>query len=192
MLFKSDHLPLGFIFPDDPSHMKQEGAKQFLDFIRYRQIKHSENVFGFEYWLDSNGDLADPVKSWEASGGMSLKSKSGPSKTAKDGAQTASEESDAEESKAEHPEGKASKVGLDRNEEESLPRGSQDKGKERERERYHLSQQRQTRQVRTFCQSSQDKSSQTRISQELIQWPTAAMLSTRKLGARCPSIGLRC
>ena len=32
-LFQLEHIPNDFIFPDDPSHLKANDAKQFLEFI---------------------------------------------------------------------------------------------------------------------------------------------------------------
>ncbi|KAN0101322.1 hypothetical protein V8E55_001306, partial [Tylopilus felleus] len=33
MLFKKNHIPPDFVFPDDPSHMKVEQARHFLEFV---------------------------------------------------------------------------------------------------------------------------------------------------------------
>ncbi|KAN0074432.1 hypothetical protein V8E55_011844, partial [Tylopilus felleus] len=59
MLFKKNHLPPDFIFLDDPSHMKVGQARQFLEYIQKRQRKVPDDVFGFRYWLNSNGELTD-------------------------------------------------------------------------------------------------------------------------------------
>ena len=146
MLFKDDHLPPGFIFSDDPSHMKQEAAKEFLDFIRKRQVLHPKDVFGFEYWLDSNGGLEDPADTWQDSGISHKKKRSRRKAMAKERKQAVTGESDDDESYVEDPDAEGSETetsdddepeadeSTERNEAEQLPAGSKGKGKQREAE----------------------------------------------------------
>lgn len=62
-LFLSTHLPDGFSFPDDPSHLKTNDARHFLEFIRKRQRDVPNDIFAFQYWLDGKNELQDPAES---------------------------------------------------------------------------------------------------------------------------------
>ena len=60
-LFGKKYIPADFVFPDDPSHLSVKQARQFLEHIRKRQRKAPDDVFRFCYWLNNEGELADPV-----------------------------------------------------------------------------------------------------------------------------------
>ena len=144
MLFKDDHLPPGFIFFDDPSHMKQEAAKEFLDFIHKCQVLHSQDIFGFEYWLDSNGGLEDPAETLQDSGISHKKKQSHWKAMAKKRKQAVADELDDGESYVEDPNAEGSETetsdndepeantSMERNEAKQLPTGSKGKGKQQE------------------------------------------------------------
>ncbi|KAI6154791.1 hypothetical protein BKA82DRAFT_4347862 [Pisolithus tinctorius] len=55
------HLPEGFTFDHDPSHMWMTTATQLLSFWRKRQETHPNDVFGFQKWIDQSGVLQPPV-----------------------------------------------------------------------------------------------------------------------------------
>ncbi|KAI6153271.1 hypothetical protein BKA82DRAFT_4349775 [Pisolithus tinctorius] len=55
------HLPEGFTFDRDPSHMWTTTATQLLSFWRKRQETHPNDVFGFQKWIDRSGELQPPV-----------------------------------------------------------------------------------------------------------------------------------
>ncbi|KAI6140993.1 hypothetical protein BKA82DRAFT_4018936 [Pisolithus tinctorius] len=55
------HLPEGFTFDHDPSHMWMTTATQLLSFWRKRQETHPNDVFGFQKWIDRSGELQPPV-----------------------------------------------------------------------------------------------------------------------------------
>ncbi|KIO06691.1 hypothetical protein M404DRAFT_24391 [Pisolithus tinctorius Marx 270] len=55
------HLPEGFTFDHDPSHMWTTTATQLLSFWRKRQETHPNDVFGFQKWIDRSGELQPPV-----------------------------------------------------------------------------------------------------------------------------------
>ncbi|KAI5987045.1 hypothetical protein EDD15DRAFT_2372781 [Pisolithus albus] len=55
------HLPPQFTFTVDPSHMHVAAVVELLDFWHARQESHPEDVFTFQKWLDSSGDLQDPI-----------------------------------------------------------------------------------------------------------------------------------
>ncbi|KAI6009981.1 hypothetical protein PISMIDRAFT_18631 [Pisolithus microcarpus 441] len=55
------HLPPNFTFTVDPSHMHVTTAVELLNFWRGRQESHPGDVFEFQKWLDSLGNLQDPV-----------------------------------------------------------------------------------------------------------------------------------
>jgi len=61
MFFFDRHLPPGFVFADDPSHLKVKDAERFVDFIRQRQKSHPGDVFRFHHYLNSQGELVEPV-----------------------------------------------------------------------------------------------------------------------------------
>ncbi|KAF8128412.1 hypothetical protein EV363DRAFT_1451842 [Boletus edulis] len=50
-MFLPEHLPIGFVFPDDLSHMTTSDATRFLAFIRKRQEEAPDDVFQFQCWL---------------------------------------------------------------------------------------------------------------------------------------------
>ena len=56
------HLPAGFHFPDDPSHMRKAEAQRFLQFIQLRQQSHPADVFQFHHWLNDADELQEPVE----------------------------------------------------------------------------------------------------------------------------------
>ena len=60
-LFGKKYIPADFVFPDDPSHLNVKQAWQFLEHIRKRQRKAPDDVFWFRYWLNNEGELANPV-----------------------------------------------------------------------------------------------------------------------------------
>ena len=62
-LFQPEHIPDGFIFLDDPSHLKANDAKWFLEFIRKQQLDVPDDVFQFQYWLDGKNELQEPAES---------------------------------------------------------------------------------------------------------------------------------
>ncbi|KAF8432128.1 hypothetical protein L210DRAFT_933852 [Boletus edulis BED1] len=59
LMFLPYHLPTGFVFPDDPSHMITSDAIQFLTFIRKYQEEAPNDVFKFQYWLITSGNAND-------------------------------------------------------------------------------------------------------------------------------------
>lgn len=61
-LFAPEHLPNDFTFPSDPSHMLFSDAKRFLNFIRARQQKSPDDVFGFLCTLNRDRDLAEVIE----------------------------------------------------------------------------------------------------------------------------------
>lgn len=60
-LFAQEHLPEDFTFHGDPSHMKMSDATLFLQFIRTRQQTSPNDVFGFRYIVNRDGDLVDVI-----------------------------------------------------------------------------------------------------------------------------------
>lgn len=66
-LFVPEHLK-GFVFPDDPSHLKTFKANQFLQFIWKRQENEPNDVFAFQYWLDGKDKLQDQVETSDSKG----------------------------------------------------------------------------------------------------------------------------
>lgn len=56
-MIHSRHLPVGFIFPDDPSHMRVEDARSFLNFIVERQKSDPSDTFEFHHWLNEQSEL---------------------------------------------------------------------------------------------------------------------------------------
>ena len=60
-LFGKKYIPADFVFPDDPSHLNVKQARQFLEHIHKHQRKAPDDVFRFRYWLNNEGELADPV-----------------------------------------------------------------------------------------------------------------------------------
>ncbi|KIO04843.1 hypothetical protein M404DRAFT_25924 [Pisolithus tinctorius Marx 270] len=55
------HLPEGFTFDRDPSHMWTTTATQLLSFWHKRQETHPNDVFGFQKWINRSGELQPPV-----------------------------------------------------------------------------------------------------------------------------------
>ncbi|KAI6140040.1 hypothetical protein BKA82DRAFT_29334 [Pisolithus tinctorius] len=60
-MIAAHHLPEGFTFNHDPSHMWTTTATQLLSFWCKRQETHPNDVFGFQKWIDQSGELQPPV-----------------------------------------------------------------------------------------------------------------------------------
>ncbi|KAI6146187.1 hypothetical protein BKA82DRAFT_4015772 [Pisolithus tinctorius] len=60
-MIAAHHLPEGFTFDCDPSHMWMTTATQLLSFWCKRQETHPNDVFGFQKWIDRSGELQPPV-----------------------------------------------------------------------------------------------------------------------------------
>jgi hypothetical protein len=60
-LFAKAHMPWGFWFTNDPSHLRSDEALRFLEFIRKRQDSNPEDIFAFQHRLDRKGNVQAPL-----------------------------------------------------------------------------------------------------------------------------------
>ncbi|KAI5999888.1 hypothetical protein F5J12DRAFT_952083 [Pisolithus orientalis] len=60
-MIAAHHLPEGFTFNHDPSHMWMTTATQLLSFWHKQQESHPNDVFQFQKWINHSGKLQPPV-----------------------------------------------------------------------------------------------------------------------------------
>lgn len=75
-LIHGRYLPPRFELQGDPSHMKVEDAKVFLNFLIKRQRSDPSDVFKFTRWLNHKGELQEGSESESADESSDGRSKS--------------------------------------------------------------------------------------------------------------------